>query len=659
MMHARTRIAALLAVASLGGCSCNNTLANKSRYPDGGTGGRTGGSSGSSGTHGTTGTSGTSGTGSTTGTTGTSGSAFDGGTAVGPGTWNVAPDAGDEGVGQDPDSGYLTLNASDVRNNFAWIAANPLGYVSKIDTDSSSPTYLHEIARYYTVVPRTGAGTFIPSAQGLRPTLDPSPSRTVIDPDKNVWIANRAPGGFGSATKIANFKQDCVDRNGNGVIDTSSDKNGDGIISMNPADGEMIIPTNPEDPNTYDECVLFTQPFGTQALVGGSTADVAGRAITVDQTGDVWAGDWHDSTVFHLDKADGHLKGQVAVPIPTYGGVTDSAGRLWFVDFGNLEMIEPATGTVYGPSVNAGGCSCYGVAVDGRDRIWNAGIGAENCAARFTPGAVPGLPDGGLDGVWDNIHFDAELGGEAYGRGRGIAADNQGIVWQSADQQAGVNVGRLVGLYADDGGLFTFPGGNHVVDYGAVGTLSIGVGLDATNDIWINTYAAGTTYNDPTDPNGNLGKAVVVHRADGGFQNTKSIANGLYTYSDFTGYANAHFTAPNGHYRRVFPGCGPTAKTRWKAIAWTATIPTGTSLGVGVRAADTNAALPGAELFGLYTDPASSPKNLLTAVGASGTVGVPPTHFLEVDVQLASTVRGQTPALKSLSVSYECVINQR
>lgn len=653
-MHVRTRIAALLAVASLGGCNCSKTV-SQVRFPDGGHATAGTGSTGSRGS--SSGSTGTIGTSTTTG--GTSGGGFDGGTAIGPGTFNVSPDAGDEGVGQDPDSGYLTLNASDVRNNFAWIAANPLGYVSKIDTDSSSPTYLHEIARYYSVIPVTGAGAAIPSQQGLRPSLDPSPSRTVIDQDKNVWIANRAPGGMGSATKIANFKQDCVDRNHNGVIDTSSDKNGDGIISMNPADGEMIIPTNPDDPTTYDECVLFTQPVGTQAVTSSGTADISGRAITIDQTGDVWLGDWHDQTVFHLDKADGHIKGQVPVPVPTYGAVTDSAGRLWFVDFGNLEMIDPVTSRVYGPTVNVGGCSCYGVGIDNKDRIWNAGIGTENCAARFTPGPNPGLPDGGLDGTWDNFHFDAELGGEVYGRGRGIAGDNQGLVWQSADQQAGTNVGRLVGLYADDGGLFTFPGGKHVVDYGDVGTLSIGVGLDATNDIWINTYAPGNNYTNPADPGGNLGKAVVVHRADGGYENTKSIANGLYTYSDFTGYANAHFTSPSGHYHRVFPGCGTNVKTRWKALSWSADIPAGTSLGVGVRAANTTAALPTAELFGLYGDPAQSPKDLQTATGASGTVGVPDSYFLEVDVELASTVRGQTPALKSLGVAYECVVVHR
>ncbi|MSP63255.1 MAG: hypothetical protein EXR72_23520 [Myxococcales bacterium] len=44
-------------------------------------------------------------------------------------------------------------------------------------------------------------------------------------------MANRAPGGQPSLTKIAAWSSECVDRNGNKTIDTSSDVDGDGLIT--------------------------------------------------------------------------------------------------------------------------------------------------------------------------------------------------------------------------------------------------------------------------------------------------------------------------------------------------------------------------------------------------------------------------------------------
>src|SRR5207302_604902 len=65
------------------------------------------------------------------------------------------------------------------------------------------------------------------------------PSRTAVDFNGDAWVANRAhdsPPNQSSVTKIANKNNsitdtDCIDRNGNGKIETSFDANGDGIIN--------------------------------------------------------------------------------------------------------------------------------------------------------------------------------------------------------------------------------------------------------------------------------------------------------------------------------------------------------------------------------------------------------------------------------------------
>src|SRR5262249_46854295 len=61
-------------------------------------------------------------------------------------------------------------------------------------------------------------------------TAGNSPSRTSVDFNGDVWVANRAPAGQASITKIANDPSECVDRNSNGKVDTSHDVDGDGRI---------------------------------------------------------------------------------------------------------------------------------------------------------------------------------------------------------------------------------------------------------------------------------------------------------------------------------------------------------------------------------------------------------------------------------------------
>ena len=54
-----------------------------------------------------------------------------------------------------------------------------------------------------------------------------SPGRVAVDSNGDVWIVNRAFGHQGTLTKFSGDLSHCIDRNNNGVIDTSFDKNGD------------------------------------------------------------------------------------------------------------------------------------------------------------------------------------------------------------------------------------------------------------------------------------------------------------------------------------------------------------------------------------------------------------------------------------------------
>src|SRR5690606_19834483 len=99
------------------------------------------------------------------------------------------------------------------------------------------------------------------------------PSRTAVDLRGAVYVANRAFFNQGTITKIAGLESDCIDRNGNGVIDTSRDLDGDGRIERG-VPGEML--------GQRDECILWTVDVGAEGGVP--------RAIAVDSAGTVWVG---------------------------------------------------------------------------------------------------------------------------------------------------------------------------------------------------------------------------------------------------------------------------------------------------------------------------------------------------------------------------------
>ena len=97
------------------------------------------------------------------------------------------------------------------------------------EVDITYPWNVREVSRHWTV-PSGWYG---------------NPSRTAIDHYGNAWVGNRATN---SLVKIGSLKQGtCVDRNGNGVIDTSRDSNGNGVIDSY----EMVS-------YEEDECILKT-----------------------------------------------------------------------------------------------------------------------------------------------------------------------------------------------------------------------------------------------------------------------------------------------------------------------------------------------------------------------------------------------------------------
>lgn len=577
--------------------------------------------------------------------------------SFGPGDFALdgGPGGSGDGVQLNPDGG-ISLNSNDTRLHFAWIANNTAGTVSKFDTRTGQ-----EVARYYTVVPRDGTGGTTGPVSTLRGNAANSPSRTAIDLYGDVWIANRAntSGLIGSVTKIANDLSSCRNQPN---PRTSRDVNGDGVIdTSNP--NEFIVPTDFANPATYDDCVLFSTPIGTT-----TNSSVKGRALAVSvpplesgsSAGFIWVGHWAERTILKLDSSNGQVLGQIALGWGPYGAVVDSQQRLWVVaapgdiTAAKLALIDTKASSLANALINnsivatgIGTTSDYGIAIDGKDRVWLAAWNSGSSAYRYDHG--PGL-DAGV-GTWSRFDFTGAVSqlGNGFGDSRGIAADDQGIIWMSGHMCSGRNpscgtsgngVAQLIGFNAEDGGVKQFA----LADGGTVdfidatepasgnGTFdSIGVGPDSDNNLWVNNYS---------------GNAMKVNRNTGAVFKTPNQGGSLYTYSDFTGYQLRHFTAPRGTYWRDFTGCGST--TNWLNVTWDATTPPRTAVQLYVKTGPSLASLTDTAnpQYGPFT---VSPSDLRVAPGP-----VPHNAYMRVLFVLTSQDRTSTPVLNSFNVTWSC-----
>ena len=228
--------------------------------------------------------------------------------------------------------GSITLSgAASVQNFVIWVANSQQGAVSRLDTRTRE-----EIGRY-----KTASIAY------------PDPSRTTVNPRGDVVVSNRSPQG--SSTKI--LASDCPDRNGNGVVDTST--GGDDVLAWNAGD-------DPED-----ECIVWNvdgipyargSAFEVRAELDGGLAEY------------VWVGSYNlsvDGTIFEIDSIAGEKTG-VEIPVTgAYGLAVGPGGLLWSVGLGGCPVSTDTTTleqTRYACPGGRGGA--YGLAVDSEGRVW-------------------------------------------------------------------------------------------------------------------------------------------------------------------------------------------------------------------------------------------------------------------------------------------------
>jgi sugar lactone lactonase YvrE len=470
-----------------------------------------------------------------------------------------------------PNSNQLQLNEDTSTFPFIWVALSARGTIAKIDTRDG--TILGEYS--------------------TTSDLDQShnPSRTTVALDGSAWAGNRnQSSAIHVGLKEAN---QCVDRNGNGVIDTST---GYGDVKLWPVYGVL----NPVS-TALDECILhYVDTRGGDA-----------RHVSVTPANQIWIGSYSGSHYFHLiDNATGSIiREEGPFACGGYGGLVDGNGVIWSASSGSSLLRWDPNQELSATNPKCLPINNYGLAIDGQGNIWAATLG-EGKVRKVAP-------DGTVLGTFSQ--------GQSYAQG--LAVDGNDHVWISSSLFGGTQVSHL----KNDG---SYVGAVQLTLNETTSNGPTGIAVDSAGKIW----SANINSSDATRIDPNAGPLGV----DG---STKVGAVDLrvnlpeaypYNYSDMTGAALLRSTAPQGTWSVVQDG-GALGKN-WGTVRWNqeaqGSVPAGSLITVEVRAADTEAGL-GSQAFAAVSND--------TPFALTG-------RFLEVRVTLRPNEQGQSPVLSDIRV---------
>ncbi|KFE67826.1 immunoglobulin-like domain-containing protein [Hyalangium minutum] len=422
---------------------------------------------------------------------------------------------------------------------YLWVANASAGVVTKVDTRTGL-----QVARYDSVLTVNWDG----SVPAVRPPRDSCnyPAAVAVDAQGNTFVLNRGncSGTSASITRYAGSLAACVDRNGNGRIDTSFDASGNGAIDLG-------------DPAEFfgqsDECILWTKNF--------AAAGDPGRALVVDADQHLWAAGFSSSKLYRMNGQTGGVLQVIDLQAET--GVASSIQSLAIGPSGYLYTSDNSTQRLIrkiDPRATSGSrvvdtvtspVPTFGLVVDSTGKAW---LGADSDSASGVVRA-------------DFTAHTAQLvggGGGCTGRTHGVAVDAAGDIWAACWAS-----GRLLRVGSDGAYKATW----------FVGSRPEGVAVAADGKIW--------TINSGAD------SLALVNPAVASTVQWYTPGGASFSYGDMTGYHHQRFTARQGTWGAVHDG--GAAGATWGMVTWNqepqGATPVGASITVGVRAADTAGAL--------------------------------------------------------------------
>ncbi len=415
------------------------------------------------------------------------------------------------GVNHDfPNNHQLQLSEPPSIFPFLWIALSGRYTIAKVDTITG------RVLGEYWSRPNGRAG---------------DPSRTTVDLDGNVWVGNRAEASPGSIVRIGLLESgQCVDRNGNGQIDTSS-----GLGDVLPWPNDSGADDNGGVSTAADECII-----NYLRVPPGSV-----RSIAVDARNDVWVGGFADHVHVKVDSHSGRVVDRYNAPCGGYGGLIDGDGVLWSAGArSRLLWFDPQRRIAR--CLDSRGRYSYGLAINTEGYVFNSGW-KDDTVVRYSP-----------SGMWTG---EFPTGGASDDRGVAITPAD-GNIWVA--NSAGSAVSRLD------------PHGKLVAVI-AVGKTPTGMAVDQAGKVWTtNMHSDSASRIDPA-----------TNRVD----LTVDLGPGAqpYNYSDMTGLVARSFTTRRGTWLVIHDS--GVAGTFWGTVTWTSWEPNGTRVAVRARAAESVADL--------------------------------------------------------------------
>jgi streptogramin lyase len=410
--------------------------------------------------------------------------------------------------------------------HFIWVPNTNLGTVSKVDTRTGN-----EVGRY-----RVNSNT---SHGG-------DPSRTTVDLKGDVWVGTRRAG---TVVKIGDYESGhCLDRNGDGAIETSRDTNNDGNIT-----GAELLDWGKDECVLY-EVVLISGKEGTFIpgnYTGSYDTDFVGtapRGLAIDANNNLWAGTYTTGKYFYIDGATGQINKTINVPGHwAYGAVIDKNGILWSAKLRDHILRINTSNLTDIKTININ--NTYGFCLDYSGHLFTAGFqdsSKPNRLAKFDiNGMNPVL-------MWD-------IPAKTF---RGVVATRDNNIWVAG----GITTSEDISNY------------NSVSRYDNNGTLiktisgfkqPSGVAVDKEGKVWVTDIGSNNIYRiDPATNTVDLTKDIIE-------------SGGHYTYSDMTGFIARTITTTIGTWTVIFDS--GTANIPWGTISWNSSEPSGTSVKVSVR----------------------------------------------------------------------------
>jgi streptogramin lyase/uncharacterized protein YegL len=353
-----------------------------------------------------------------------------------------------------PNNNQLQLNDAVTPLPFIWIPLSGRGTIAKVNTENGQIL-----------------GEYLSAPQGR----SRNPSRSTVDLNGNVWVGNRDEnsGGKGSIVRIGlaeNFQ--CIDRNGNGQIDTST-----GLGDVKPWPNLGGVDNNGGVSSAQDECII------TYLRTNGSNV----RTLAVDANNNVWAGGYGNRVHDLIDGITGATLRTITPACGGYGGLVDSYGVLW-------SAYHPYSLLRFDPATNSSQCismaGSYGLGVDNNNIIWHT---------QFNYSRVSRIDPAGVVLSTVSTHGNDS---------RGVTITDDNHVWIANSRS------NTVTRLSNDGALVaTIP----------VGAMPTGVAVDASGKVWVtNNNSNNAMRIDPTTNSVDLTVALGSNASP-------------YTYSDMTG----------------------------------------------------------------------------------------------------------------------------